>query len=535
MTDFDDDPELEPVAASGRRGKKDRARPPLRAVGDETERSLDYELAWRDMSDSGNGERLIARFPGLLMHVREKQRKDRPNWFAWDGVYWNGDFGEDLALGIAGKVKDAIKAEARALEKGGGPDLRVDQLFRFAQVSGNIGKLHSMLEAAAPALRKSLSEIDARPDLLYTADAVISLPRYEIRDREPGDDGEELPAAAEVAREAAHYTTKLCEARYDPAARAPLFEKFLGEIFPDPELRRFVQRAAGYSATGDVSEEAFFLCWGRGRNGKGTFLRTIQKAIGSYAATIPVELLLRQANVKTGNEASPQFAVLTGVRLALTTEPPPGAMFDEGVLRTLTGRDRFPIRDNYGQPFYLDPQFKIWIACNDKPSVRSASEAFWRRVRLIPFTANIPEEATDPRLEEKLRAELPGVLNWLIEGARMWARDGLAPPEAVRAANESYRDEMDPLNRFLTQCTELKIGKDTARANLWWVYLGWCEDMGEAPLTGTAFGKALINKGYKRKMANGTWYRDVEIRPEPFTQYLDKGKEIEAQTKGKRG
>ena len=535
---FEDDPlgPSEPIAPKKKPRRKDR---PVMSVVGGSARTLDDELAWCETNDSGNADRLVARYPEALFHVPEKAARSLA-WFVWDGVHWNSEVGNYMAETIARKVQLAMEGEIRALEAKNKTEYGdwIARLYKNKDAAGNIGKLRAMLEAAAPRLMRRLDDIDAHPDLLYTRSAVLRLPRYEadrvLPEREPGEDGDTLPAFEVIAHDPAHYVTKLSGAPYDSAAICPLWRRFVAQIFPNPSLRDFVQRAAGLSITGDMSEEVFFLCWGRGRNGKGTFLRTIAAALGGYAATIPVELLLREGNAKTGNESAPQFAVLNGVRYAITTEPDDKAEFHQGTIRTLTGRDRFPIRANYGDPFYLDPQFKLWIACNKKPVAADASEAFWRRVRLIPFVANIAAKDTDPRLGARLMAELPGILNWLVEGARMWARDGLLPPEEVTGANERYRDEMDPLNRFLIQCTVLKPGVDTARANLWWVYLGWCDAMGEKPLSGRGFGLALADKGYIRKMNNGVWYRDVYILDEAFAAYKDKGEELETAMKGRR-
>jgi putative DNA primase/helicase len=498
LTEWGEDEGLEP------KGGKRAAAPDSKKLGkfgviDGKPSDLDAVLASADMNDSGNARRFIEREGDGFRHVRQR------GWHAWDGVIWNGDIGEELALKGAMRTARAVWAEVQSLGKESG---RRGFLIDHAQKSGNISQLRNMLEAALPDLSLSLDECDAHPELIYLPNAVLRL----------------FPSQLEVTRSPGHYVTKLARARYEPDAQCPKWEKFIDEIFPEPSLRDFVQRALGYSATGDMSEEAFFLCWGMGRNGKGTFLRTVAYVLGTYAATIPIELLLKKQSPKSGNEAEPQLSQLPGCRFVITTEPGPGVTFDEGFLQTLTGRDHIRIRDMYGKPFEMVPQFHLWIAANDRPSVRSSSNAYWRRVKSIPFVANIAEEAVIRYLERELHAEASGIFNWMMEGAGHWADKGLAPPLEVTQANQSYRDEMDPLHRFLAECVAMRVQWSVQRKDLIDAYHEWCIENREEPMKDRAFGLAMSSKGYRRKHSNGTVYSDIELT-EMGSLYLSKAVE----------
>ena len=526
MTDeIDDDPYGGGEPAGGRSARKKRSALARVPAGDEAPiTELDRALAGRATNDIGNAERLQHRFGDALMHVPGL------GWHGWDELRWSGEKGEDIAFASAQKTAKEIWREIRALrERLGAGKLkaderdaigdRIDYLSQWAVTSGNIGRLKAMLEASEGALRVEMDDLDADPWLLYAPNEAITFAGGAGRDAE-----------MIVERDRAHRVTKLTRADYAPLAVAPKWERFLHQTFPDDGLREFVQRAAGYSITGDMSEESFFMCWGKGRNGKGTFLRLIAWVLGDYAKTIPVDLLLDGAQ-KTGNEPSPQYASLTGVRFAMTTEPSPGARFNEGELKTLTGRDTIRIRGLFEKPFDLVPKFKLWIACNDRPTVRSASDAYWRRVKLIPFVANVSEDETNKNLELELREEASGILAWLLEGRGMWAEQGLSPPDAVRVAVEGYRDEMDPLHRFLEECTELAPRHDVKGKELRTSYAEWCEQNGEEPLRVKTFGSALTNKGYKRKHSNGTVYVNMSFT-EMGRDMLQRGESREA-SKGK--
>jgi putative DNA primase/helicase len=482
MSEFDDEG-LEPVGASKKTPAKKTGKFGV-VEGGITD--LDKILAFADMNDSGNARRFVERKGQDFVHVRQR------GWHGWDGSVWNGDIGEEMALEGAQSVARSIWLEVQTL---GDKHERKGFLIDHAQKSGNLSQLNNMIAAAVPKLAISLEDCDALAEVIYLPNAAMQL----------------YPVQRETARERKHYVTKLARAEYDPKAECPKWEKFLGQIFPDVEIREFVARAIGYSITGDMSEEAFFLCWGMGRNGKGTFLRTIAHVLGTYAATIPIELLLKKQSPKSGNEAEPQLSQLPGCRFVITSEPGPGVTFDEGFLQTLTGRDHIRIRDMYGKPFEMVPQFKLWIAANDRPSVRSSSNAYWRRVKSIPFVANIAEDQVVRYLERELHEERAGIFSWMLEGCAWWAEKGLAPPEAVIAANQSYRDEMDPLHRFLAECVGMRVDWSVQRKDLVDAYHEWCLENREEPMKGRTFGMAMTSKGYRKKHSNGTVYKDVEL------------------------
>jgi putative DNA primase/helicase len=165
----------------------------------------------------------------------------------------------------------------------------------------------------------------------------------------------------------------------------------------------------------------------------------------------------------------------------------------------------------YERPFEMAPQFKLWIAANDRPGVRSSSNAFWRRVKSIPFVVNISDDDVIRHLERELHEERDGIFNWILEGVAEWAERGLAPPEQMIETNRSYRDEMDPLHRFLAECVTMKVGWSVKRSDLFDAYVGWCSENREEPLKGNAFGRALASKGFRTRHSNGTFYRDAEL------------------------
>lgn len=128
-----------------------------------------------------------------------------------------------------------------------------------------------------------------------------------------------------------------------------------------------------------------------------------------------------------------------------------GRRWAEARIKALTGGDPISARFMRQDFFTFTPNFKLVIAGNHKPSLRSVDEAVKRRFNLIPFTETIPEAERDPKLAEKLREEWPGILAWGIAGCLEWQRIGLAPPPSVRAATESYLSDEDTIGQFLIE------------------------------------------------------------------------------------
>ena len=186
----------------------------------------------------------------------------------------------------------------------------------------------------------------------------------------------------------------------------------------------------GYALTGSTQEAALFFLYGTGANGKTVFCNTVSGIHAAYAAVAPMETF-----IATKGERHPtDLAGLRGARLVTAVETEEGRHWNEAKIKALTGGDKIAARFMRQDFFEFVPQFKLVIAGNHKTGLRSINEAIRRRFNLVPFTVKIPEDERDERLTEKLRAEWPGILQWMIDGCLDWQADGLRPPEAVREA-----------------------------------------------------------------------------------------------------
>jgi putative DNA primase/helicase len=493
----DDDPfgdALEPVAPKKR--KAARGTTAAEAIGPEDPgegAELDRQLAGQLMNDFGNAQRLIARFGVDLLYVENN------GWFAWDGARWNRDLGRDEAIKRAHQTALAIWQEVDALEKNpgrGDPEEKMKRLRRHAVLTGNTGAVNAMLTAASPYLSRPLEALDSEPYLLAAPNGTIELGRHcEFREARRAD--------SLTRRIAVPFSTK---------SGCPHFEKFLERIMPAQEMRDFLQRVLGYCLTGSTRDQALFLFYGTGQNGKSTLVNVLRHIMGDYAMVSPISTFLAKREGGSGGEASPDLARLPGARLVTAAEPPEGARLDEGKIKEITGGEPIVARHLNQGFFTFKPVFKAIISTNHQPTIRGVDHGIWRRIRLLPFLVQIPDAEVDRDLEGKLIAEAEGILQWLLTGVEEWFAGGLAPPAAAIAAVENYRADQDPVGEFLKdRCvmTGERIDPahdrkyETTAKELFEAYKSWCEAQALDTLSGKLFGSKLTARGIGTRKTDG--------------------------------
>jgi P4 family phage/plasmid primase-like protien len=418
-----------------------------------------------NLTDLGNAERFIA-------HHGEDVRYCYPwrKWLVWTGARWERD--------EAGRVYRLAKETVRGIYREASDEEDEDRrkaLGKHARASESETRIRAMVELAKPEIPVSPDELDASPWLLNTANGTIDLRTGELREHRRED-----------------LITKVAPVEYDPAAAAPTWEAFLERVLPGEELRQFVQRAVGYSATGSTSEQCMFIHHGPGANGKSTFAETLSATLGDYAMRTPTETLL----VKRPGGVPNDVARLKGARYVTASETEEGRRLAESLVKDLTGQDTISARFMWAEWFDFKPTHALHLSTNHRPEIRGSDAAIWRRIRLVPWSVTIPPAEQDRKLPEKLRAELPGVLTWIVRGCLEWQREGLQAPEEVRQATKAYRAEMDVLAAFLADCC-LRAEDETAFAgDLWGAWKRWCEESGEQAGTQKRFGGRLAERGF---------------------------------------
>jgi putative DNA primase/helicase len=254
----------------------------------------------------------------------------------------------------------------------------------------------------------------------------------------------------------------------------------------------------GYALTGETRENALFFLYGTGGNGKSVFLNTFSGLLGDYAKTAPIEAFIESRNQNHPTD----LAGLQGSRLVTAIETEDGRCWAESKLKALTGGDRISARFMRQDFFEYTPQFKLFIAGNHKPRLRSVDEAIRRRFHLLPFTVTIPASERDLELGEKLRSEWPGILAWAIAGCLAWQREGLNPPGTVTDATAEYFESEDSIAQWIAErCVEGANFKETT-ANLFTDFRMWVDTCGVSAGSQRHFSEYLLAKGYPRDRSN---------------------------------
>lgn len=414
------------------------------------------------MTDLGNAERL------KTLH-RDKIRWDvaRKAWRIWDEKRWAIDSSLKVNS-LAADTAREIRREALATppRNGAGPDLG-EQLFSHAVKSESRDRMSAMVEVAKsqPGIAISAKELDSDPWLLNVLNGTINLKTGELQPHSRTD-----------------LITKLAPVEFKPDATCKRWERFLYDSTGgDADLINFLQTVAGYTLTGDTSEDKLFMVYGPEASGKSTFLDCLQSILGEYARTVASDLLTKKREANAGT-ATPELAGLAGARLAAASEMEQGREIAEALAKNLTGGDTITARHLYGELFDFKPQFKLVLALNHCPKVSAEDNAMWRRILRIGFEHTVPAERRDKTLKPYLRDPKGGaqaVLAWAVKGCLDWQRNGgLLIPAAVDRSTAAYRQESDPLAAFIEDCLSFNPQAWTPWANIWKAYDEYAEENG---------------------------------------------------------
>lgn len=297
-----------------------------------------------------------------------------------------------------------------------------------------------------------------------------------------------------------------------PTGDCPEFRRFVDDFCcGDEALSRYLQMMAGYALTGRTNEQQFFVLHGPGGNGKGVLIKLLVAAMGGYATIAPASTFL----VTRGEQHPTGLARLRGKRLVVAQEPDRGQRWNESLLKSLVAGDTMSARFMRRDFFEFDPVAKILIACNCVPELHSPDLAMRRRMRIVP-ARNRPDR-DDKRLEERLRAELPGILSWIIEGAKAWYAEGpLEAPTAVSDASDSYFDNQDQLGQWLDEHAASTASAYTDTRTLLADFHRWHKDSGERPWSEKEFVAALESRGFLRAKDSRSrrhGFRGIALRP----------------------
>lgn len=428
----------------------------------------------RPLTEFGNAERMLDRYGAGLMYVPEFA-----TWYAWNGIYWR----KAADVEIEHYAKETIRGLVNEMDDHPEPA----EFFQFCALSQQAKMVRNMVSLAAsdPRVLVPASALDANPHLIGVQNGVVDLRTLTLMPPDPS-----------------YHITRVCGCAYDPTARAPLWEQTMLDVFNgQSDMVEFFQRLVGYAACGQPSEDILVIPFGNGANGKSTVLGTIRRVFGQYAKAADAGSFVTDG--KSGSSAGgarEDLLRLKGSRFVYVSEPDEGGELREGMVKSMTGGDAMPARGLYSkETVEIVPSWVVFMPTNHKPIIKGTDNGIWRRLMLLPFERNFdgdPNVIKDPKREEKLAGELTGVLAWILRGAALYKRVGLAQPHSVKVARESYRSQMDLLAEWLDECCETDGTHNEEMARLWesWEAFSRRRGLTQYVRSSVALGKRLDSR-----------------------------------------
>ena len=433
----------------------------------DAEAAFNRELALLDPTDLGNAQRL------LMRHGHEMRYSPAENaWYVWDGQVWVKHGNEATApMGRAAHAMQMIKNEAATLADG-------QDLFKHAMKSQGSDRIKAALNLLrmTPQIAVDPSDWDRQPELVNVENGTLQLRSQTLREFDADD-----------------YMTARMPVVYEPSAKCPNFDRFIADVVPDVDLRRYVQKWLGYGLTGLTREQIFLFLFGSGQNGKSTLINVIRDIMGKQLHTsISSRTIMDDPNKNSALAMVP----FVSPRAVTMTEGKENARFDEELIKAVTGGDDIVARRHYELEFSFKPQLKLTIAANHKPKITGTDKGIWRRVRLVPFEQQIVK--VDPDLPAKLANEKSGILNWMLLGLAAYYAEGLKTPQAVLDATAEYQKDSDVLGIFLEECCVKDAGAKLNGGVLYKTYADWCELNGNRPLANNHLANKIKERGFEK-------------------------------------
>ena len=422
------------------------------------------------LTDYGNAESLIEISDGNFQYSYGSK-----DWYVWNSITWITDKKGEILRMAKKTVRENYKRAGDCED-----DKQRKAIASHARKSESARAIQAMITLAQsePGIAIELNQFDTNKWLFNCNNGTLNLKtgKLQLHDRKD-------------------LITKLAPVEYDSNAKLKLWDDFLDTATKnDKELQSYLQRAVGYSLTGEVSEEKIFFISGAAGTGKSTFIEAIKSTLGDYAQTADFETFISK---NSNGNARNDIAALVGARFVSSIEVEKGKRLAEGLVKLITGGDTVTARFLYQEYFSFIPQFKLWLVANDKPKIDSEDDGMWRRIIPINFDHAIPEGERDPAVKETLKnPEIagPAILAWAMQGCLMWQEQGLKITESIKQNRTNYKTEMDYVKQYVDEYCELDESSVVVKQALYIQYQQWCKNSGiKGVLSMIMFGKKLKN------------------------------------------
>ena len=440
-------------------------------------------------TDYGNARRFLQRCGGVVRYCR-----DWSSWVVWTGKRWEVDDQADTLTWSLyhAAMHDALTDEIDVAVRQG-RDAHVRRLRDHRESSDSTASHKAALEQAQrlPELQARSKVFDRDPYLLNVANGTLDL-----------RSGEMLPFSRD------HLITRIAEVEWRGAnARDARWDAFVASFTSNKsEVAAFLQRYAGYSATGITTEKAIVILQGDGNSGKTVLVKALRQLFGGYAGSLNAENFLAQQMPQKRWELAncdvARFVVIEEVG----TE---GRGFAIDFLKSATGGNEITGERKHGQPYSFTPIWKLLFVCNDTPSAPAGDNATWNRIHLVH--AAPPPDVLDKTLSDHLATPeaRSAILAWLVAGARDYlARGGLDAPEAVKLATAKHRLDCDYLMQYLDEGWHPDEPETSVISTEEFIpeFHAWCKSNGHYAPSAKAITKRLIALGVEA----GHWVYSTE-------------------------
>ena len=420
---------------------------------------------------------------------------DTGKWVRWDDNQERWTDANQVDMQKMG-MQTALKLGKHAKET---KDRDISKSARKAQSNGGISSMIKMA-AAVEDIQAMESDFDQDPYVFNVRNGVIDLKTGIFRRHDPSD-----------------RLLRMANVDYDQNAKAPLWMSFMNDFCDgDQEFLRYHQKFAGYCLTGLTTEQCLLLLYGKGSNGKSTYLQTLKRILGEYSQTMPIETII----AKSQRGATSGIARMQGIRMMVANELNHGTKLDEALIKQLTGSEDIAARFLFKEFTEFRPEAKILLATNNLPAIQGRDLGIWRRIKVIPCPHTFRDEECDKDFSVKLLPELSGILNWCLEGCRMFLDEGLKDPQIVADASEAYRvssaEKPDAVASFLQECCVRDGQGKVALQVLYSSFQSWCQKRDESCISCKRFGRELEEEHQlhkDRSMKDGsTAVRGIQLR-----------------------
>jgi len=395
-------------------------------------------------------------------------------------------------------------------------DLREKLLKRASALRGETRARNILSWAAAGDPLGVTSEVwEPDPWLLGVNNGVVELKTGNFRPGKPDD-----------------FIRTFSPIDYDPQAECPTWNKFLWDIFAQPDendsilLTDFFHKLLGYTLIGDCREAVFIILYGEGRNGKTSLLETVRHILGPYSFKVSPELILKKSRPSGPGSPDADTLALRHKRFVFCAETEEGRRLDGNRVKHLCGNDCLTARGLYEKrPTEFLPTHTLYLMTNDKPQIRSDDFAIWQRIKPVPFLVSFLDDPQGPwqrpvdkDMQKKLKAEAAGILTWMVDGCQIYLTEGLETPAIIIDEAKEYRSDESLLQQWSREACTLTPHGEVKSKELFDSFTQWLKNNGYQEWGHKTFSGRLLKefKEYgieKTRRAEGIIFTNINLKP----------------------